>query len=167
MNVISQLSARSAQRPAPRNGFDSRQLHQRGPGQVCIFWLGPSLRQRYVNKSGLPCPSWRRCLHAPARTGPSTTPSCTGISASRHRRALRIWNRHVIPKTGRRRRSREGPGVSRRPPSPVDDHGQEVVGALHRALDWSCQVDAGRPPVLREERHQSSARGDAAHRPVE
>ena len=28
----------------------------------------------------------------------------------------------------------KGPGVSRRRPSPVDDHGQEVVGALHRAL---------------------------------
>ena len=77
----------------------------------------------------------RRPRHAPARTGPSTTPSCTGIAANRHRRALRIRNRHVIAKTGRRRRSREGPGVSRRRPSPVDDHGQEVVGALHRALD--------------------------------
>ena len=35
------------------------------------------------------------------------------------------------------------------------------------STDWSCQVDAGRLRVLREERHQSSARGDAAHRPVE
>ena len=42
-HVISQLGAGSTQRPAPRNGFDSRQLHRRRAAEMRPFtlWRAP------------------------------------------------------------------------------------------------------------------------------
>ena len=48
VDVISQLSAGSAQRPAPRNGFDSRQLHLKGRSVTAFLWA--SLQQQVGNQ---------------------------------------------------------------------------------------------------------------------